>query len=86
MIRNPTNNNREELQLRISKMISEGGLGVEAYYPKEYETETELTKTTEEVLAARMISEGGLGAEIYYYLNEKMTNPDSIEDTEQFVN
>src|SRR5690625_1201594 len=68
MISNTTNHH-EALELRISKMISEGGLGVEAHYSIKDISDEQLNITNEEILVSKMINEGGLGAELYYVID-----------------
>lgn len=63
---------RDELEQRISKMISEGGMAVDAHYfhnqsLADSQNETKKVEMAEE----KMVSEGGLGAQNYYNDNEE---------------
>ncbi len=62
------------LQLRISSMISEGGIGADAYYF--YILDPGLENKSERREAA-MVDEGGIGAEIYYREDEKIAKRSS---------
>lgn len=55
--------NRTEEALRIAKMISEGGLGVEAYYY--YQDEENDEKEDDDSDPPNMISIGGIGTGAY---------------------
>lgn len=64
-----------EEEIRIKKMISEGGPILADYF-------NDPQRMSKERLAAKaMIDEGGIGAEIYYNDNEKVAKID-IEETE----
>lgn len=80
-----TNNKHREEDLRISKMISEGGLGVQAYY---YSDRVMNEKSLdEEIIAAKaMVDEGGLGAELYYNEEEKIAEIDVDNEEDGFIN
>ena len=84
MMKNSAEQCCDRLELRISKMINEGGLGAETYYPNTNSTINKKNKTNEEIFASRMISEGGIGAEIYYTPYEKIAKLE--EETEKNIN
>lgn len=74
---------RREEKMRISKMMSEGGQGIQAYYFNNYVDEPDVLDE-ERIAAKAMIDEGGLGAEIYYNSDEKIANID-IENNDDYV-
>lgn len=58
---------RDELERRKSKMISEGGMAVEAYYYNDQSLADGMDETKKvEMAEKKMISEGGLGEQYYY--------------------
>jgi len=70
---------RDELETRISKMISEGGMAVDAnYFHDERILERQNNSEKIEMAKTKMISEGGLGAE-YYYHDKELHEVDVIE-------
>jgi len=77
---------RDDLETRISKMISEGGMAVEAHYfndqsladPQEESKKVEMAKKS-------MISEGGLGA-AYYYNDTQEVHEVDIDEDDQLIN
>jgi len=66
---------RDELEQRISKMISEGGMAVEAHYYNDQSLADSMDETKKvEMAEKKMISEGGLGAQYYYNDQSKEQN------------
>ena len=62
----------ERLTLRISKMISEGGIGADPYY---YDMKDKKSEDRHERREAAMVDEGGIGAEMYYHEEEMVAKP-----------
>lgn len=75
---------RREEEMRISKMMSEGGQGVQSYYYSE-RLRKQMEMKEETLRADAMVDEGGLGAEVYYDKDEKIANID-VEQTEDYMN
>lgn len=66
---------KSEEELRIAKMISEGGPVLEQYFTftfKEKADKEDKEEKKEKLKEEKMISEGGLGAEAYYNEDEKI--------------
>lgn len=77
---------RDELELRISKMISEGGMAVDAQYFHDQslaDSQDDIQKL--KMAEKRMNREGGLDADLYDHDSNKQQKGDTEED-EQLMN
>ena len=66
---------RDDLEIRISKMISEGGMAIEAHYFHDESLADPQESEKVAMAQEKMVSEGGLGAE-YSYHHAKDDNED----------
>lgn len=67
-----------DYKIEKSKMVDEGGLGVEADY--NYDEAKESKKSESEIEASEMVEEGGLGAVLYYDKDEIVVDPEAAYD------
>jgi len=62
---------RDDLEIRISKMISEGGMAIEAHYFHDESLADQQDESKKVAMAKeKMISEGGLGTEFSYHAKD----------------
>lgn len=80
------NRRRDELEMRIAKMISEGGMAVDAHYFNDQslaDSQDEMEKV--ELAKTKMMDEGGLGSADYYNRTKDIHDVD-VEKDNQLMN
>lgn len=77
MVGSDKKNKEMSSKIQKSKMEDEGGMGVEADY--NYDVETEQKKPTTDLRKSEMVDEGGLGAALYYDKDEMVVDADVAE-------
>lgn len=77
MVGSDKDNKPKETELEESKMIDEGGIGVESDYNYDDIRERKNKIDAEELEESEMVDEGGLGATLYYDKEEMIVDPDA---------
>lgn len=67
-------------KLRKSRMVSEGGLGTEAYYDYDDADGQNLHEEDAKIKSAKMVSEGGMGAKQYYNEDEIVADDEAADE------